>query len=590
MRFVWYWLALLALGASCVPAVAAQSWVVVPVVVGSSDDADLSASRARAVIGAGIGKDARVIDAKTARERFETRGSTAPVAATHGDIDQLARDAQQALYHVAMGLYTSASADVERVVARADRALESLNRETLAARQLLDSCLFIVRARMQERKGKAARRQALECRRLVPDIEPDASMHPPDVIGELAAAEAELESQRPASLRVTSDPMECPAFVQGRNLGSTPLELSRLGPGDYRIQVECVPGEYGRVHRVTLGHARTIVHVDSHFDAAVQSGDGVSLRYGSAAAAARFALRHGIEVGRLIGARYVALIAPEPAGDGVIRISRLEVENGKVLAQVIARLDEAHEIVRLPEVLAALREGQSTDFSGEAPAPIKPAVTIAAPRTEAQSSDGFDPAQGAAGNRAAYADAESREAPGLAAWTLGAAGAAIHVTGWVLYAHHLGLEADYRKVRNLDDSSEALRRMARIDDFELAPPLVAGGGALLGTVALPLLLPQSDVNGVPGWSIGVGLGGLALAGAGAGLLVRGSGCDDFDRLARCDDVVTTTHLGALLIGAAVPLLSVPVIHFIRSRGGSTQAALSVDVSRSRVALNWRGTL
>jgi hypothetical protein len=366
--------------------------------------------------------------------------------------------------------------------------------------------------------------------------------------------------------------------------------LPRLGPGDYRIQVECVPGEYGRVHRVTLGHGRTVVHVDSHFDAAAQSGDGVSLRYGSAPAAARFALRHAIEVGRLVGARYVVVIAPEPAGDGVIRVSRLEVERGKVIAQVVARLDASNEIVRLPEVLAALREGQSTDFSGEAPAPIKPVVTIAVPATSDPSNDGAGTALEAAEAPSSYRDTASSDGPGFAAWTLAGAGTVIHIVGWVLYAHHLGLESDYRKVRNLDDPSEAQRRMARIDDFELVPPLVASGGALLGTAALPLLLPPSDRRGVPGWSLGVGLGGLALAGAGAGLLVRRSGCDDFDRLARCDDVVTTTHLGALLVGAAVPLLSVPVIHFIRSRGGSTDAALSVDVSHTRFALSWKGTL
>lgn len=589
MRLMLNSLALLALSALRVHPVAAQSWVVVPAVVGSAEDADLSASRARASLSAGISRDARVMDPKTARERFETRGSTAPVAATHGDIDQLARDAQQALYHVAMGLYTSAGADVARVMSRAERALESLNRETLAARQLLDSCLFIVRARMQERKLKAARQQALECRRLVPDIEPDASMHPPDVIGELAAAEAELESQRPASLRITSDPSGCPAFIQGRNLGSTPLELPRLSPGDYRIQAECVPGEYGRVHRVTLGPRRTVVHVDSHFDAAVQSGDGVSLRYGSAAASARLAPRHSIEVGRLVGARYVALITPEPAGDGAIRISKLEVERGKVLAQVVTRIDEENEILRLPDALSALREDRSIDFSGETPAALVPSLT-AESSADSVGAETLDEARRTAEEASTASADHAGDHPGIAAWTLGGVGAAAHVTGWILFAYQLGLEGDYRKVRELDDPSEARRRMARIDSFELAPPLVAGAGALLGTAALPLLLPAGDDSEVPAWSLGVGIGGLALAGVGAGLLIRGSGCDDFDRLARCDDVVTTTHLGALLISAAVPLLGVPVVHWFRTQRDRGEPALSLDASHRHLALYWRGTL
>jgi hypothetical protein len=588
MRWIGSALALVMLGLSLPPRGAAQSWVVVPVVVGSSEDADLSAMRARTAISAGLEHVAPIMDPKTARETFELRGSSAPVAATHGDIDQLARDARQALYHVAMGLYTSASDDVQRVLARADRALESLNRETLAARQLLDSCLFIVRARMQERKPKAARQQALECRRLVPDIEPDASMHPPDVIGELAAAEAELEAQRPAALRVTSEPSGCPVFVQGRNLGSTPLELPRLSPGDYRIQVECVPGEYGRVHRITLGQSRAVVHVDSHFDAAVQSGDGVSLRYGSAAASGRLALLHGVEVGRLVGARYAALIAPEPGGAGAIRISALEVTHGRVLAQVLVRVDESGEIAHLSEAIHALRDGQSVDFLGVAPAPLAQTQTMPAPPAVVSASALPVPVSEELAADGSDASSGPESAPSAVGWTLGATGVASYLTAWVLYAHQLGLEADYRKVRGLQDTSEAQRRRARIASFELVPPLVGGAGAAATTVALAWLLPPS--RKVPPWSLGVGIGGLVLTGGGIALLIRGSSCTDFDRLARCDDVVSTSHLGALLLETAVPLLSVPIVHFIRLRGGPEDSGLSLRASRRAVSLNWRGTL
>jgi hypothetical protein len=568
---------------------AAQSWVVIPVVVGDSDAAELAASHARDPISAELAKSVPVLSPKTGRDRFEARGSSAPVAATHGDLDQLARDAQQALYHVAMGLYTSASADVARVLKRADHALESLNRETLSARQLLDSCLFIVRARLQERKPKAAREQALECRRLVPDIDPDASIHPPDVIGEVAAAEAQLESQRPASLRVTSEPSGCPVFIQGRNLGSTPLELPRLTPGAYRIQVECVPGEYGRVHRVTLGEQRTLVHVDSHFDAATQTGDGISLRYSTRATSERFALRHGIEVARLVGARYVAVIAPE--GDGKIRISSLEVAHGKPLAQVIVGSDETGAFVDVSEAIAALRAGRSQDFSGVVPVAIAstPAVTPAAVSSVTQQRPASTHAH--AGDASIRRDSDDDgQGPGAAGWTLAAVGAAAHLTGWALYAHQLSLESDYRKVRGLSDTSEARRRLARIDGFELLPPLTSAGGALLLTASLPWLLPRADSQPVPGWSIGVGVAGLAFAGTGVALLVRGAGCDEFDPLARCDDVVTTTHLGAQLLSSAVPLLALPAVYVLRSLGASEETPLTIDASPTGATLYWRGTL
>jgi hypothetical protein len=574
----------------CASRVAAQSWIVVPVVVGSSEDADLSGSRAHAAVSSELARNVRVLDAKRARERFETRGSSAAVAATHSDIDQLARDAQQALYHVAMGLYTSASADVQRVLERADRALESLNRESHAARQLLDSCLFIVRARLQEKKGRLAREQALECRRLVPDIEPDPSMHPAEVIGELAAAEAEVDSRRPASLRVTSDPNGCAAFVQGRNLGVTPLELPRLSPGEYRIQAECVPGEYGRVHRVNLGQSRAVVHVDAHLDAAVQTGSGISLRYGTAAASSRLAVPHAIEVGRVVGAQRIALIVPEPTSEGWVRISAIEVENGKLIAQVLTQVTDTGEVAHLGEALASLRAGRSRDFGGVRPAPLAISQAGAAP---AAASSSFSPTAtpGSAAVTAASDDnSEPGGGPGAAVWTIAAVGAATHVAGWVLYARLLGLEADYRKVSDLSDTGEAERRRSRIDDFELIPPLVAAGGAVLGTAALPWLLPSSEARDVPGWALGVGGGGVALAVVSAVLMIRGTSCENYDPLARCDDVLTTSHLGTMLLGSALPLLSVPVIYFARSLGADAKPELSFVVSHEHASLHWRGTL
>ena len=93
---------------------------------------------------------------------------------SHGDLDALAHDAQMALYHVASGLPSRARQDVERALARADKVLESLNRESLAAQQLLDACLYLVRAHLQSNERQAAREQALECRRLVPTSSPTA--------------------------------------------------------------------------------------------------------------------------------------------------------------------------------------------------------------------------------------------------------------------------------------------------------------------------------------------------------------------------------------------------------------------------------
>jgi hypothetical protein len=576
---------------ACAGSAAAEPWVVVPVVVGSDESAQLAASRAAAPLAEALEQKTRVLAPAIARERFETRASSPPMAATHTDLDQIARDAQLALYHVAMGLYTSASTDVERVMSRADRALESLNRETLAARQLLDSCLFIVRARLNERKPQAARTQALECRRLVPDIEPDASMHPPDVIGELAAAEAQLESQEPGSLRVTSAPSGCPVFVQGRNLGQTPLELPRLSRGEYRVQVECVPGQYGRVHRVTLGPSRSVVHVDSHFDAVVQSSDGVSLVYSNQDAAQRDARAHALEVGRAVGARQVALITPEPGANDRVRIVALEVQNGQLLATVLVPLDSAGALGHANEAVAALTDGHSLDLTAEAPVALP--VEEAAPVVPVHAAE---PAQLAAATTAPLEESdpvpadEVSSAPSAAAWVLGGAGAATLVTGFVLYVHLLELDSDYRKVRELSDTSEAQRRLERIDSFELWPPVIALSGAALTTAALPLLLPQAPPHQAPTWALVTGGAGLATAAVGTYFLVAAGDCE-LDRFARCDEVASVTRLGAMLISVGAPLLAVPIVYWVRGDSGGTEDfAVTLEASPRAFGLQWRGKL
>jgi hypothetical protein len=563
----------------------AEAWVVVPVVVANDQEAKLAASQAARPVAEALGQHGRVVGFATARERFETRGSSPPVAATHGDLDQLARDAQQALYHVAMGLYTNASADVERVMTRADRALESLNRETIAAKQLLDACLFIVRARLQAKKLEEARKQAFECRRLVPDIEPEAAMHPPEVIGQLAAAEAELEMQKPGSLRVTSSPSGCPVYVQGRNLGQTPLELPRLMRGEYRVQVDCVPGQHGRVHRVTLGPSRTIVNVDSRFDAVVQTGDGVSLRYTSDLAQQREARAHGIEVGRSVGARHVALVTPEAGSEDRVRISSLEVAQGRLVASVIVRLDATSALVRGADAIAALVEGRSFDFTVEPAVPL-----IETPEVEplqAQTSE-------LALDLSLLSDSERSDDSDTnwIAWSAGGVGAAAYVASWILYAHQLSLESDYRKVRDLPDTSEAERRIARIESFELVPPILAFASAGVVSAALPFVLPESELSSPPA-AVAVGGAGVLLAGVGAFFLIQAAGCETYDALGRCDDVLATTRFGGLLISGALPLLMTPVVYWIRGDAPSSipeSDDVSLEVSREGFVLGWRGRL
>lgn len=588
---------LLLLGSLLLPArvARAEMWSVVPAVIGDGEGAQLSAARARDAVHEALGSGTDAMPPARARERFESRGSSQPVAATHSDLDAIADHAQKALYHTASGLVSRASQDVERLMEHAEGALESLNRETQAARQLLDACMFSVRGLLENDEPDRARAQALECRRLVPDLEPSADMHPPHVIGEYAAAGAALEMQKPGSLRITSDPTGCPVFVQGRKLGKTPLDLPQLSHGDYRIQVECIPGEFARVHRVAVGQSHIAVHVDSRFDAAVRSSDGVSLRYGLTRARRELALGHASQIGRILGTSHVLLLAPDDGGPGWVRAWALETRTGEVKAQGLLQVDEKGQVPHARAVIFALREGRSLDGTGTEPrelAQLEP-VVVARAAVEADSGPGAaDPDDAASASQLLWdGDSGQSDHGDALAWTAGGIGLAGHLAGWALYGRLLSLEDDYRKVRELSDASEAQRRMARIESFELVPLAVAGGGTLIMTVSLPFLLPSAEPgSAIPTWSIVVGASGLAAAGVGTALLVQGADCSNFDALGRCDDKVTTTRLGALIISTGVPLLALPIIYGLRGLSGDDSQHIAIGASPDGFNVTWGSSL
>jgi hypothetical protein len=133
-------------------------WLVMPSVVATQGDPKHPARAAARLISEDMrahGK--RAFSIEQAKELFEQHGSTPPMTASAADIDELAKDAQRALYHVASGLPQRAKKDVERALDRARRALESLNRETRAAQHLLDACLYLVRAHLQHGDRAQAR-------------------------------------------------------------------------------------------------------------------------------------------------------------------------------------------------------------------------------------------------------------------------------------------------------------------------------------------------------------------------------------------------------------------------------------------------
>ncbi len=165
-----------------------------------------------------------VISLHDARDRFVTR-SRPPQQLTESDLEALSRAVHEAIEHVAFGRTASAQKSVREVISRAERALESLNRETATARQILDACMSLVRSTLQTGTREHALEQAMRCRYLVPDLVPNRTSQPANVIGVLIEADDLLARMRIGHLTVQSTPdPRCAVYLNGRHLGTTPFD------------------------------------------------------------------------------------------------------------------------------------------------------------------------------------------------------------------------------------------------------------------------------------------------------------------------------------------------------------------------------
>jgi hypothetical protein len=610
-RYFGGFLLIAALGACALPSrVHAQTeesgrWLVLPSVVTTNGDPKHPArSASRAITEQLRQHGTRAFQTDEAKTLFEQQGSTPPMTASAADIDELAKDAQRALYHVASGLPQRAKKDVERALERARRALESLNRETRAAQHLLDACLYLVRAHLQHNDRAEARSQALECRRLVPDIAPEPTVHPPDVIGVLAEAQAQLRAHEPPALRIESEPTGCAAYVNGRNLGPTPKELSQLSPGEYRLQVECEPGVMGRVHRLALVSSRVVAKVDTRYDRTIETLFDLSLHYASRDLERKHLGRDAVETARIVGATdvVVAWVEATPSTSrSQVKLDRYRVADGVHVAQATVSVDPGTGAIANEQIDRGRKEllllvSKKPAVVAAPVTPPAPPPAAAAPPVEAmpEPAQAPEPAtvQEPAPYAAEYEQPETGEGPSaltIAGYVAGGLGLVAHVASWVTYASLLDMQSVYTGALNanampsLQTSAEltALRDIDSADD----PPVILGiTGAALSTAALPMWLPETD--GVTWWGWASGGAGLALAVTGAVLHANASSCE-IDRYQRCTEPALATDLGPMLLLQAAPLIAVPIVQGVRSVT-EDRASVGLQLGHRSAAIRFEG--
>jgi PEGA domain len=553
--------------------------------------------------------DARVslIPLHDARDRFTAR-SRPPQTASESDLDVLARAAHDAIEHVAFGRTAAAQKSVREVISRAERTLESLNRETANARRILDACLSLVRSALQGGKRDLALEQATRCRRLVPDLMPSEDAHPANVVGVLAEADNLLRRMRIGHLVVRSAPESgCSVYLNGRHLGTTPFRLDRAAAGDYRVQVEC-NRTLARVHVVQLGDQPASLLVDTQFDRAVASDPRLLLRYPSAREAREQAVSHAIQLGREIGASDVILVGVQ---EGRAELLRVHVDQQRLVARATVPWREQHGFPRAAidaaiSVLAEARlEGEPSleqntsqvPDTSEGPAPLPPEPTVVEPEPEAAADAPAPAADQEAPEVKAEPAAEPAPAPqqqrrrrwagyGLLAAATGLTAVGV---GYDLRAQNLNnrlssvsidsdLSMDPSVAGDVRDQQSKFDRARSLRWIGLAGPIVATAAVVL------LVEPRARV---PWWGYLLAGAGVGLAAPGVFEISRSNKCKLGDDTQGCRREYDSAAHGALLVTAALPLISVPLVQFLRKTSLQSYA-LSTDARAGRFVIMLHG--
>ena len=490
--------------------------------------------------------------ADRASERFEVVGSAPAPTISQSDIDLWVERSRAAVRYLARADYKAARRELKAAQRLANRAAAELNREAARAQQVLDTCLFMVRAYVETKNDAEARKQARECRRLVPRVEPTAFRHTPEVRELLTQVDQEMASEAPGDLEVRSTPSDCVVRINGVEFGRTPLSGIELPVGTYRMQVECEADTRGRIHRVDISSGPNLLEFNAALERTVRTRPVLHLQYDSHEAGSE-RVEQASEVGSILGGADVLVLSTQEAGS--VRVD-LSARGYEAASAWLAVRDGAPETEDVRRVVDALLEGRSVDFTG--PHPMARASWRAELAPEAE--------VGAA--TAAVVEAKSKSARGvprprnqrIAGWSLFGVGVASMgaSVGLHIWRGELG--------DRLAASPGNLNAAQQWNDVRIGVWATAAFGGAATSAAMPLLLPEYERTPWWGWTLGAV--GLGLTGYAIYEGVTMTGCPepyiaDLSAVRSC--VARGQEAGrlSLALAGAAPLLSIPLVYLFR---------------------------
>jgi tetratricopeptide (TPR) repeat protein len=164
-------------------------------------------------------------------------------------------------------------------------------------------------------------------------------------------------------------------------------------------------------------------------------------------------------------------------------------------------------------------------------------------------------------------------------WSLFGSGMAALAAGWASYG--LAASSARKLDRTAPTDSAFLSRQGRVVRGELAAGALGLSAGGLASAALPLLVHRSDA--FPLWALASGVAGAGTVAAAAVLLAR-----DARELDDAGTRAPTHGLGVLLLGHALPLLTLPAVYAFRGAGFAGQPGLRATLHGSGAELSLSG--
>lgn len=490
--------------------------------------------------------------ADRASERFEVLGSAPAPEVSQSDIDSWVERSRSAVRYLARADYKAARRELMAAQRLADRAAAELNREAARAQQVLDTCLFMARAYVETKNDAEARRQARECRHLVPRVEPSAFRHTPEVRELLAEVDREMASEAPGQLEVRSTPSDCVVRINGVDFGRTPVSGVELPTGMYRVQVECEAGQRGRIHRVSIESGANTFLSDAKLERAVRTRPVLHLRYGARESVVE-RMEQARQVAAVLGdAAVLMLSTPDP---GTLRVD-LDADGFTPESAWLPMHDGSADPDDIRRAVDALFDGRSVDFTGPHPiagaswqADAAPAATV---NPTAASVVQAEPERARSVPRAR----EQR----IAGWSLFGLGVASIGASVGLHVWRGTLGDDFI------ESPSNLSAAQRWNDARISVWTTAAFGGAAASASMSLFLPDRERTPWWGWTLGalgVGLGGYAIYEG-----VTMTDCPE-PYIANSSAVESCIARGqevgrlSLALAGAAPLLTVPLVYLFR---------------------------